>query len=91
MVDPIQIFFVVIVTTLTVLLVIIGVEVFKILRQTQTTLKRVNGVLDDVETITSSVSGPVEKLSGLVQGLHQGANFVNFIQTLMEKKTRSQN
>lgn len=88
MVDPIQIFFIVVVTTLTVLLSIVGFEAYKVLKHTQKTFKRVDKILDDVEIITESISGPMEKLSGLVSGLHHGAAFINTIQTIMEKRNR---
>jgi uncharacterized protein YoxC len=90
MLDPIQILFIVVVTTLTVLLVIIGIEVFRILRQAKKTVERINLVLDDVETITSSVAGPVEKISGLMQSMQQGAQFVRFITGLIDSRHKDQ-
>jgi hypothetical protein len=90
MLDPIQILFIVVVTTLTVLLVIIGIEVFRILRQAKKTVERINLVLDDVETITSSVAGPDEKISGLMQSMQQGAQFVRFITGLIDSRHKDQ-
>lgn len=87
MIDPIQVLFIVVVTTLTILLVIIGVEVFRILQDAKKTIKRVNVILDDVETITTSVAGPIEKMSGFIQGVQQGSQFFNFVAGILESRT----
>ena len=88
MLDPIQILFIVVVTTLTILLVIIGIEVFRILREAKKTVERVNNVLTDVETITSSVATPVQKLSGVFQGMQQGTQFFQFITGLINSRKK---
>ena len=90
MVDPIQVFFIVITTTLTVLLVIVGIEAYKVLKQIQKSIKRADKIMDDVEIITESVAGPVEKLSGLVHGLQHGATFINTIQSIIERRNQQE-
>ena len=87
MLDPIQIVFAVVIFVLTILLVVIGIEVFRILQEAKHTLKRVNNVLDDVEVISSSISGPIQKVSGIVQGFQQGAAVMHFVQRLIENHT----
>jgi uncharacterized protein YoxC len=87
MLDPIQILIVSVIVILTILLIIIGIEAFKVIKQTQKTLVRLNNVLDDVQTITSSVSVPISKISEMASGLQQGINVVHFITKLIEKRT----
>ncbi len=90
MIDPLQILFIVVITVLTVLLIIIGIEVYRTLQEAKKTLKRMNHVLDDVETITSSVALPVEKLSGIIEGFHQGASIIHFLTNIIERKKHNQ-
>jgi hypothetical protein len=91
MVDPIQILIAVVVTTLTVLLIVIGIELFTILKEFKKTLGRVNQILDDVETISNSISTPVEKFSGLIMGLQQGAGILRFLEKIVDKKKKPEN
>lgn len=86
MIDPIQILIIVVITILVILLIIIGIEAYKILRQTKKTLDRVNNVLDDVETITSSVAVPVSKISEIAQGFQQGVNIFHFLTKIIDRK-----
>lgn len=85
MLDPIQILLTVIVTTLTILLVVIGVEVFRILRETKKTIERANRILDDVEEITNAVSRPVEGMASLVAGIKQGTAVVKVLGKLFHE------
>ena len=86
MLDPIQILLTVVVTTLTVLLVIIGIEVFRILQETKKTLERVNKILDDVEVITDTVTRPVEGMSSLIAGVKQGAGVIRVLSKLFKDR-----
>ena len=86
MIDPIQILIIAVITILVILLVIIGIEAYKVLKQTKKTLDRVNNVLDDVETITSSVSVPLSKFSEIAQGFQQGVNIFHFVTKLIDRK-----
>jgi len=83
--DPIQILLTVIVTTLTVLLVVIGIEIFRILREAKKTIERTNRILDDVEEITNAVSRPVEGMASLVAGIKQGTAVVKVLGKLFHE------
>jgi hypothetical protein len=88
MIDPIQIVLTVVITILTILLVVIGIEVFGILKDLKKTLQRTNKILDDVEVITSTVSQPIEKFSGVISGIQQGVGLVQFVSHVLEKKSK---
>lgn len=64
-----QIIFPAVLITLTAMLVILGAQVFYILKEFRETVKKVNTVLDDTKTISQSFSQPVSWVSGLVMGL----------------------
>ena len=86
MTDPIQILLAVVVTALTIMLIIVGIELLRVLKEARKTMERTNRILDDVETISSSVSGPVSKFSNLIQGMQQGASVINTITRILDKR-----
>lgn len=86
MIDPIQILLTVIVTILTTLLVVIGVEVFKILKEFRQTLKRANKILDEVEKVSSTLCKPVEGMSSLISGIKQGTAVVKVLTKFLKNE-----
>lgn len=86
MIDPMQVLFIVAVTVLTIFLALVGYQLFLFLKDLRSTLKKVDTILDDVDIITSSVSTPVEKLSGLLESFQHGMGFFNFISRFIDKK-----
>lgn len=66
MIDTVQAVLLFVIVLLTILFVILGVQVFYILRDLRQTVKKTNVILDDVEKITEGVAGPVSNLSNLL-------------------------
>ncbi|MGA2911071.1 MAG: hypothetical protein ABSE17_00320 [Candidatus Levyibacteriota bacterium] len=79
MIDPAQTALFIVIIILTVLLVILGVQVFFILRELRKTIGKVNKVLDDTSLITESVSKPIASLSTLTMGLKTGATIARIL------------
>ena len=79
MIDPAQTALFLVVIILTILLVVLGVQVFFILRELRKTLEKVNLVLDDAAMITESVSKPLSSLSSLTMGLKTGATIARIL------------
>jgi hypothetical protein len=73
MTDPAQTALFLIIIALTLLLFVLGIQVFFILRELRKTVEKANKVLDDAGVITESISGPVSSLSSLTMGLKTGA------------------
>jgi uncharacterized membrane protein YqiK len=73
MTDPAQTALFLVVIILTVLLVILGIQVFFILRALRITIDKANKVLEDAGHITESVSKPISSFSTLAMGLKTGA------------------
>lgn len=63
---------------LTVLLIILGIQVFFILKELRQTVSKANKVLDDTGVITKSVSGPISTFSNLAAGVKTGATIASF-------------
>lgn len=89
MVDPAQTALFLVIIVLTVLLLILGIQVFFILRELRQTVSKANRVLDNTGFITESVSRPISKLSSLVLGIKTGASFVQMFRknSRAEKKS----
>lgn len=68
------------------MLIVIGIEAFKVLRHSKKTLEKVDDILDDVDTITSSIRAPISKISELSSSFQQGINVINFITRLIDRK-----
>lgn len=66
MVDPVQAVLLIVIVLLTILLLVLGVQIFFILKELRRTLSRATRVLENTESITESVSEPMSFLSGLL-------------------------
>lgn len=72
MVDTVQLVLLLVIVTLTILLVVLGIQVFLILRELRNTVRKANKVLDTTNHITQNVSGPISTLSSLVGSVSTG-------------------
>lgn len=75
-------FFVLII--LTILLLVLGTQVFFILKELKQTVSKANKVLDDTGVITESISKPISTLSSIGTGVKVGG----FIANLLKRKKR---
>lgn len=65
---------------LTILLVVLGIQVFFILRELRKTVDKANKILEDAGEITETVKKPVSSLSTLAMGLKTGATIAKIFQ-----------
>ncbi len=68
MIDTVQAVLLFVIVLLTILLVVIGVQVYFVLRDLRKTLSKANNVLDNTEEITGSVSEPMSAVSSILFG-----------------------
>lgn len=80
MIDPAQTALFLVIIILTILLVVLGIQVYFILRALRITLDKANKVLENAGTITESVSKPISSLSTLAMGLKTGATIAKILQ-----------
>lgn len=76
MIDATQVLLAFVILVLTVMLSVIGVQVYFILREFRSTLAKANKVLDDTGVISESVSKPVSMVSSMLTGVKGGAMLV---------------
>ena len=86
MTDPAQILLFIVILTLTILLVVLGIQVFFILRDLRDTISKANKVLDNTGEITDSVSAPLSSLSSVLMGLKAGGAIARILKKVTEDK-----
>ena len=88
MIEPAQILLIIVVSTLTVLLTIIGIQVFFILQEFRRTMQKMNKILDDAGLISESVAKPISKISGSLVGLSGVTGILKLLSTFKKKKVQ---
>lgn len=84
-IDTVQLVLLIVIIILAVIFVVLGIQVFFILKELKITLSKTNKILDEVESLTESVSEPVSFISGLLFSSKTFASIVNFIRKGREK------
>lgn len=82
--DSTQILLYSVVTILTVLLVVLGVQVFFIIKEVKRTLDKINKILDDANLISGSVARPIVGFSNFLEGIKSFGNLVNIVMNKRE-------
>lgn len=67
--DPVQLTIIVISFILTLLLVVLGAQVWYILKEIRTALTKTNTIIDDAKKVTGTVGDSVSSMSGVVSGI----------------------
>lgn len=86
MFDPAQLLLFIVILVLTVLLLVLGIQVFLILRDIRQTIAKANKVLDKTGEITENVSAPISNISQVLMGLKTGATFANLLKKATENR-----
>ncbi len=87
--DTAQIILIIVIVLLTGLLVVLGVQVFFILKEFRKTVSKANKVLDNTSSIAQSVSSPISSLSSIATGIKTGATFINLFKKIISKEEDS--
>ena len=90
MLDSAQGLLIIVVTILTILLVVIGIQVVNILREIKKSLEKVNKMLDDAGVITGSVAETVSGLSSFLEGVKGGFKVIEVLLDFLKKKGKNQ-
>lgn len=62
-IDPVQLVLLIVILVLTGLLVVLGIQVFYLLKEVRVTITKANKVLDHVDSITANIDAPLSALS----------------------------
>ena len=88
MIESWQILLVAVVTVLTVLLTVIGVQIIYILKEVRETLGRINHLLTKADDLTQVFTNSVSSISGFGAGLRAALKLVSMIKGRSEDKSR---
>lgn len=83
--DTTQILLVIVVTVLTILFTVIGIQVVYILMEFRKTVEKINKMLDDAGQVTGGISRSVTGMSGMMEGIKTGLSIVNIFGKKKEK------
>lgn len=86
MIDVTQFILISVVVSLTVVLIIIGIQTISILKEFKISISKMNKILDDANTISSSVAKPISAASGFLLGLRGGRVINSAIKILRKHK-----
>lgn len=88
--DTAQILLYTVVGVLTLLLVVLGIQVFFILKELKNTLTRANKVLNDAGVISESISKPVGSLSTILSGVKLGSVIASLLSSRKRKHEKEE-
>lgn len=74
-----QILLFLVISVLTTVLSLAGIQVIYILRDLRETIKKANKIMDDFGIISSSVAKPIAGISGFITGLKSGVDVINLL------------
>lgn len=89
MVDLTQVLLVIVITTLTVLLTFIGIQVVYILREVRKSIEKINKILDDAGVVSESIAQPISGLGGMIDGLKSGVKVIDMISGFLSKRKKN--
>jgi hypothetical protein len=81
--DPTQLTIILISIALTILVIVLGIQVWFILKEVRSSIVKMNKMLDDAGKVSGAVSEGVIGMSGFVNGLKTG---ISAITSLIHKK-----
>lgn len=85
--EPTQLTIIVISFALAILLIVLGIQVWYILKEIRTSLQKMNSMLDDAKKVSGTVSEGIVGMSGFVNGLKTG---ISAITSLLHKKVEEE-
>ncbi len=86
MLDITQTLLIVVITVLTILLAVIGVQVFFILKEMRNTMHKTNKILDDTGAMTSNFRRPFSSMTSLASGVKTGLEIISMLRERRRKE-----
>lgn len=91
MLNSTQILLIAVVIVLTILLTVIGFQVFLILKEIQRSIQKANKMLDDAGLISGSIAKPIASLSNSITGLSGLAGLFGWLAKKSKQKKEVKN
>lgn len=84
--DILSILLIIVITVLSSFSVIIGIQVYRLLKEFRLTVVKINKILDDLGVVSGSVIQPVAGLSGFLAGIKTVGEIFKFFKGKKEEK-----
>jgi len=84
--DPFLIFLIAVISILTIVLTIVGIQIIILLRKVNKTLGKFNSTLDTAQNLIHNFSNPFSDLKSLGQGVKTGLHVAEYIGTWIKNK-----
>lgn len=85
-----QVLLFLVVSILTTILVLAGIQVVHILKELRETIRKTNKMMDDFQLISSSIAKPIAGVSGFLTGIKSGMDVVNLFLKSSNKTTKKE-
>lgn len=79
-----------VIIVLSIFLVVIGVQVFFVLKALKATIKKMNALFEDASGLVEEIKKPVARAQGLITALTTGASIVNLLKKGKENERPKQ-
>jgi len=86
MIDTVQAVLLFVIVLLTILFVVLGIQVFYILRDLRQTIRRTNNILEDVENVSEGVSTSLHSVSNIFGGATTLGSIVKVLSLFKKRK-----
>ncbi len=86
MIDTVQAVLLFVIVLLTILFVVLGIQVFYILKDLRETLKRTNNILEDVENVSDGVNRSLSSFSGMFSNASAVGSVVRILSLFKKRK-----
>lgn len=86
MTETAQILLVSVITTLTIILSLVGIQLVFVLKELKKSIEKANLILDDTQSLTSKVSHSTDSLSGMVSGIKAGLSLLGMFKHHKEEE-----
>ncbi len=90
MVDTLQLSVFLIIVILTILVVVLGVQVFFILRDLKYTILKINKILEDAGIVSEAIARPVGAFSTLTTSIKAGSTVVTLFKKVLSAVERKE-
>lgn len=74
-----------VIIVLTVFLIIIGFQLFFVLKELRLTLKKTNRILDDTQDFVTQIKKPIESANNIIAAVTTGAGIAHFLKKAKEE------
>ncbi|MDO8269330.1 MAG: hypothetical protein Q7T54_01500 [Candidatus Levybacteria bacterium] len=86
MIDTVQAVLLFVIVLLTILFVILGIQVFYILRDLRQTIRRTNNILEDAENVSDNVTNSLNSFTNMFGGASALGSIASIISLFKRKK-----